>query len=202
MRFGFPLRIVRESKAALPAILLTLSASLIKGGEVEPTIRFFADGSLVSLKLDGQEAINPDAPSPGGFFVLLFKGVRVEEIRLTQVSRRGERLVVKGAADFPQFEFLIQETPGEIKLRLAKMVGVPLGRDSSLLFRIPTNLPLDAKPLPTDAAPASSLDPGMQIEASREAVAIYWTYLGARSSRKSLEGFSLRVLSTSHQPQP
>lgn len=118
------------------------SHAALAAGRTAP-MRFLADGTLVSLRVDGREFFR-ELRVRSGFFVLWFDGAQVREIPLPHVvvvDEFGIRVVADN--DFPRLDFSISTTAGSLRVALARVEGMPAERDVSVGFRIGLAFPCE-----------------------------------------------------------
>ncbi len=161
------------------AIILSVTGLWASGLGAKPVdpegsaASFLPDGRLTSLALNGEELVK-EARLRNGFSVLVFNGITVREYPLVRVTRKDGSWLLQGEKDFPRFtcSFAVEER--QIGLRLLRIEGVPLGKDSSLVLTLGTRKPLQAA------------GKGVESETQNDSLKIYWKFIGAP---KALETF-------------
>ncbi|MEI8342418.1 MAG: hypothetical protein WCH43_12915 [Verrucomicrobiota bacterium] len=129
----------------------------------EPPMQFLANGTLVGLRLGGRSVLR-EADKPNGFFAQLFTGVSVKEIQFQTVTVEKDRIFLVAPNGFPRLEFSVSEAGGKLILALVRVEGMPLGKDSSLMFRAATSVPLIAEPGGAN----------VEVESDGKGIRVYW----------------------------
>lgn len=144
-------------------VALGLILSIVPSWAGEAPLRFLANGTLIGLKLGGGEVLR-EGEKPSGFFALFFNGVGVKEIPFQKVTFENGHIRLIGPNGFPRLEFSVSEEGGQLTLALVRVEGMPLGKDSSVMFRAATTVPLAAN---SDGA-------GVKVESDKKGVRIFW----------------------------
>jgi hypothetical protein len=131
--------------------------------------QFLPDGRLSTLTLTGENLIR-ETRLRNGFSMLLFNGSTVREIPLTRVTRKGNGWLIQGEQDFPRFTCTFEAGKSGISLRLLRIEGVPAGKDSTLVFTLGSQKPLQAS------------GKGAESETLKDALRIYWPFIGATNA--------------------
>lgn len=160
------------------AIILSIAGLLASGQEREPVdpaenrVDFLPDGRITRLTIHGEELIK-EARLRNGFSVLTFNGTTVREYPLTRVIRTGGNWLLQGEKDFPRFTCSFAVEKKQIVLRLLRLEGVPLGKDSTLVLTLGMRKPLQAA------------GKGVESETQNGTLKIYWKFIGAPDALKT-----------------
>jgi hypothetical protein len=161
------------------ALLLCFTALMAAEQGVQSSVQqtsvadFLPDGRLTSLAIQGEELVK-EARLRNGFSVLVFNGAAVKEIPLTRVTRKGDGWLLQGEKDFPRFtcSFAVEEK--QICLRLLRLEGVPLGKDSTLVLTLGARKPLQAA------------GKGVESETQKDALRVYWPFIGVTNALENV----------------
>ncbi|MEI6647646.1 MAG: hypothetical protein WCP12_16535 [bacterium] len=129
-------------------------------------IRFLPDGRITSLLLGGEELVK-EAQLRNGFSVLTFNGTTVREYPLVRITRKDGGWLLQGEKDFPRFTCSFAAEEKQLCLRLLRIEGVPVGKDSTLVLTLGTRKPLQVA------------GKGVESETQNDSLKIYWKFIGA-----------------------
>jgi len=166
-------------------VLLTvalLCGGIVMGGEApaDEVVKFFADGRVISLVAGGGDVYRDGKPR-SGFSALVFDGNQVRTKPMTRVTKSGDMWLVQGDVEFPRFHVKIEKAGSGLSMKLERVEGAPLGRDSSLMFYLNTKKQMQAE------------GKGVAVEAGKESLQIVWKYIGVRDAVKNYEVVKIGV---------
>ncbi|MEI8310182.1 MAG: hypothetical protein WCH98_05440 [Verrucomicrobiota bacterium] len=105
-----------------------------------------------------------EAEKPSGFFILFFNGMAVKEIPFQKVTIKDDLVCLLGPNGFPRLKFSASEAGGMLALDLVRAEGMPLGKDTSVMFRAATAVPLTA----------NSGGAGVKEESDKNGIRVFW----------------------------
>ena len=125
------------NKIASVAVALSfLIRGVVMAADSSPEIRFAADGTVAGFdRGNGPNLV--DGARPGkGIVLRMFTGNAIEEMRLENVQRLGERLLVGSEKGWPRFTFDITRQGHYLALKLKRVEGLPVVSLASLQFEM------------------------------------------------------------------
>lgn len=166
----------RRGLAAL--IGLAWGAGLNAADPNTAPVTFFPDGRLISLKAGGEELLR-EGKEPNRFSILHFDGRGVVAKLITRVTKQTEGWLLRGDADFPRLTVNFENRGYEVFVKLLRIEGVPIGKDTSLCLVLNSANPMQAQ------------GEGVDIEAAGNALKLVWKFVGMPDALKTYGPVSL-----------